>query len=162
MHDISQRYLKDKIKNWENIFERNGVAEQKKYNLRTHQIRHLINTLAKRGGLSDVDIAKWSGRTHVKQNRVYDHMTNDELFTASVCFMRDEEVDIQTALKNNFGEGFSHIQNIINEIKYFQRNVGDNSVDLSDTRLLIDLLPHLESIYYNLKKKEDKHGKKIQ
>ncbi|EPV1058939.1 hypothetical protein ACV1SS_001612 [Salmonella enterica subsp. enterica serovar Newport] len=162
MHDISQRYLKDKIKNWENIFERNGVAEQKKYHLRTHQIRHLINTLAQRGGLSDVDIAKWSGRTHVKQNRVYDHMTNDELFTASVCFMRDEEVDIQTALKNNFGEGFSHIQNIINEIKYFQRNVGDNSVDLSDTRLLIDLLPHLESIYYNLKKKEDKHGKKIQ
>ncbi|HCK2569174.1 TPA: hypothetical protein NY587_005185, partial [Escherichia coli] len=147
---------------WGNIFQRHGLSEQQNYHLKTHQIRHLINTLAQRGGLSDIDIAKWSGRTHVKQNRVYDHMTDDELFTASVCFMKDEEVSKEAVLKNNFGESFSYMKNIINEIKYFQRNIGDDAMNLRDTRLLTALLPHLEEIYYNLKKREDKHGKKIQ
>ncbi|EEZ4163970.1 hypothetical protein DIC84_000857, partial [Escherichia coli] len=89
---------------WGNIFQRHGISEQQDYHLKTHQIRHLINTLAQRGGLSDVDIAKWSGRTHVKQNRVYNHMTDDELFKASVCFMKDEEVNKEVVLKNTFGE----------------------------------------------------------
>ena len=45
----------------------------------THQFRHLLNTLAQRGGLSQVDIARWSGRTDVNQNRNYDHMSGHEI-----------------------------------------------------------------------------------
>lgn len=45
----------------------------------SHQFRHWLNTLAQRGGMSQLDIAKWSGRVNIHQNKDYDHMTADEL-----------------------------------------------------------------------------------
>jgi len=45
----------------------------------THQFRHYLNTLAQAGGMSQLDIAKWSGRTDVRQNAAYDHMTSDQM-----------------------------------------------------------------------------------
>lgn len=45
----------------------------------THQFRHWLNTMAQRGGLSQLDIAKWSGRKDIRQNQDYDHMTAGEL-----------------------------------------------------------------------------------
>lgn len=56
----------------------------------THQFRHWLNTLAQRGGMSQLDIAKWSGRKNVRQNEDYDHMTGDEL-VAMARGMTDEE-----------------------------------------------------------------------
>lgn len=45
----------------------------------THKFRHYLNTLAQAGGLSQLDIAKWSGRKDVRQNEAYDHMSADEM-----------------------------------------------------------------------------------
>lgn len=45
----------------------------------THQFRHYLNTLAQMGGLSELDIAKWSGRKDLSQNRVYDHRSGRDL-----------------------------------------------------------------------------------
>ncbi len=45
----------------------------------THQFRHWLNTIAQRGGLSQLDIAKWSGRKDVRQNEAYDHVSADEM-----------------------------------------------------------------------------------
>jgi hypothetical protein len=45
----------------------------------THQFRHLLNTMAQRGGLGQAEIARWSGRKDEKQNRAYDHMSEFEL-----------------------------------------------------------------------------------
>lgn len=62
------------------IFDRhgfNGIGKKLKAN--SHQFRHLLNTMAQRGGLSQAEIARWSGRADVKQNRVYDHMSEFEL-----------------------------------------------------------------------------------
>jgi hypothetical protein len=39
----------------------------------SHQFRHYLNTLAQTGGMSQLDIAKWSGRKDVSQNKYYDH-----------------------------------------------------------------------------------------
>ncbi len=47
--------------------------------LRTHQLRHHLNTLAQRGGLSEMEIAAWSGRKDVRQNATYDHRTPEEM-----------------------------------------------------------------------------------
>lgn len=44
--------------------------------VKSHQFRHYLNTLAQTGGLSQIDIAKWSGRSDVRQNRYYDHETS--------------------------------------------------------------------------------------
>jgi len=51
--------------------------------LDTHQFRHLLNTMAQRGGASQFDIARWSGRKDVSQNNDYDHLTGEE-FVARV------------------------------------------------------------------------------
>lgn len=44
----------------------------------SHQIRHYLNTLANRGDLGQLDIAKCSGRANVHQNSTYNHMTDEE------------------------------------------------------------------------------------
>ncbi|MBK0127070.1 DNA-binding protein [Pantoea sp. S61] len=58
-----------KISKHKNLFERHGYHDEdnKPLFLRTHQARHLLNTLAQRGGLGELDIAKWSGRVSVTQ-----------------------------------------------------------------------------------------------
>lgn len=47
--------------------------------LRSHSLRHYLNTLAQLGGLSNAEIAIFSGRADVGQNRTYDHRTSDEV-----------------------------------------------------------------------------------
>ena len=45
----------------------------------SHQFRHYLNTLAQAGGLSQLDIAKWSGRKDIRQNEAYDHVTPGQM-----------------------------------------------------------------------------------
>lgn len=63
------------------IFNRFGFLEDdgSEIRLRSHQLRHYLNTLAQSGGLSQLDIAKWSGRRDVTQNNVYDHLSDRDV-----------------------------------------------------------------------------------
>lgn len=63
------------------IFDRHGFNQGREVPLRahSHQFRHLLSTMGQRGGLSQSELARWSGRADVKQNRVYDHMSEFEL-----------------------------------------------------------------------------------
>lgn len=65
----------------ESIFSRFGYVEPdgSNINISTHQFRHYLNTLAQAGGLSQLDIAKWSGRKDIKQNAAYDHVTPGQM-----------------------------------------------------------------------------------
>ena len=47
--------------------------------LTSHQIRHYLNTLAERGDLGQLDIAKWSGRANIDQNKTYNQMSEHEI-----------------------------------------------------------------------------------
>ena len=69
----------------------------------SHQARHLLNTIAQRGGLSNLEIAKWSGRADVKQNRTYNHMTEYELVGMA------ERLDPTKALFGPVGEVAKHL-----------------------------------------------------
>jgi len=62
---------------FDSIFARFGFTEPdgSPIKLTSHQFRHYLNTLAQLGGMSQLDIAKWSGRKDVRQNEVYDHVT---------------------------------------------------------------------------------------
>lgn len=62
------------------IFERRGfnVGRDEPLKITSNQLRHWLNNIAQRGGLPDEDIARWSGRTHVRQNEYYDHVAPDE------------------------------------------------------------------------------------
>ena len=67
--------------NTPSIFSGRGLCEDdgKPLKLGSHQIRHYLNTIAQQGGLSQLDIAKWSGRKHLQQNANYDHESSDSL-----------------------------------------------------------------------------------
>ncbi len=59
------------------VFERFGMVEADGTVIRmnTHQFRHWLNTLAQAGGMSQLEIARWSGRKDVRQNAAYDHVS---------------------------------------------------------------------------------------
>jgi hypothetical protein len=63
------------------VFDRLGYHEEDGSPIRitTHQFRHYLNTLAQAGGMSQLDIAKWSGRKEIQQNAAYDHVSDRSL-----------------------------------------------------------------------------------
>ncbi len=67
------------------LFERYGFTEPdgSRIVVTSHAFRHWLNTIAQKGGLSQIDIARWSGRKSVAQNQAYSHITADE-FLATV------------------------------------------------------------------------------
>ena len=62
------------------IFEKYGYTEPNGtlVCVTSHQFRHWLNTLAQKGNVGQIDIAKWSGRANVHQNSVYNHMTHQD------------------------------------------------------------------------------------
>jgi hypothetical protein len=74
------------------IFEKFGYKDANGMPLRitTHQFRHYLNTLAQMGGLSQLDIAKWSGRAKVAQNAVYDHQSDRDVLAMVRAAIGDE------------------------------------------------------------------------
>jgi len=85
--------------NHQSIFDRYGykTTDGQRIKLNSHQARHLLNTIAQRGGLSQLQIAKWSGRADGKQNRTYNHMSEYEMVA------RAEELDTSLTLFGPIG-----------------------------------------------------------
>jgi hypothetical protein len=75
------------------IFERFGYVEQDgtTIRVRTHQLRHYLNTLAQAGGLSQLDVALWSGRANIHQNAVYDHVSDRDALAVLDENTRDDK-----------------------------------------------------------------------
>ena len=46
--------------------------------LTTHQARHYVSTAAERGSMAQEHLAKWAGRAMLQDNRVYNHMSEEE------------------------------------------------------------------------------------
>lgn len=63
------------------VFDRLGLFEPdgSPIIIRSHQFRHYLNTLAQAGGMSELDIAKWSGRKDIQQNSAYNHMSDRDV-----------------------------------------------------------------------------------
>lgn len=87
----------------ESIFERFGYFEDdgSPIELQSHSLRHYLNMLAQTGGLSSTEIALFSGRKDMKQNRAYDHMTSDEV-----------QAPISQALKGGFTSELEPVLNL--------------------------------------------------
>lgn len=71
------------------FFERHGFNEGREDRLKatSHQFRHLLVTIANRGGLSNAEIARWRGSKDVRQNRAYNHRSEFEL----VAMLREHD-----------------------------------------------------------------------
>lgn len=46
--------------------------------IKSSAFRHWLNTLLNRGGLSDIELARWSGRRNIDQNAAYKHGTVEQ------------------------------------------------------------------------------------
>lgn len=62
------------------IFSVRGLTEPggSQLKIRTHAFRHWLNTLLDRGGLSDLELARWSGRRNIDHNAAYKHGTVEQ------------------------------------------------------------------------------------
>ncbi|ARA75343.1 hypothetical protein B5S52_05360 [Pectobacterium brasiliense] len=85
------------------ILEKHGYVDDKGQSLhiRTHQARHFLNTIAQRGNMSELDIAKWSGRAMVTQNRVYNHVSEDEIFEKTKSLDLNNGDNLTSAFSNS-------------------------------------------------------------
>lgn len=86
------------------IFGRYGFtdADGDALKITSHQFRHLLNTEAQRSGLSDEQIAHWSGRLRVSQNSAYDGQENEERVEKSRAVV--EAVQASIGLKPGSGD----------------------------------------------------------
>lgn len=79
--DIGNRLGSRNESGIKSIFARYGFFEDDGTEIRitSHRFRHYLNTLAQLGGLTDAEIAAWSGRKETKQNDAYNHLSSDQL-----------------------------------------------------------------------------------
>ncbi len=103
-HDLSPRLSLGNDYH-KSIFDRYGykALSGERLKVTSHQVRHLLNTIAQRGGLSQLQIANWSGRAEAKQNRTYNHMSEYEMVTLA------EEVDTSLQLFGPSGDVAKHM-----------------------------------------------------
>jgi len=101
----------------QSIFDRYGylAADGSRIKVTSHQMRHLLNTFAQRGGLSQLEIAKWSGRADPTQNRTYNHMSEYEMVAKA------EELDTSLTLFGPSGEIGKHLPITIQEFNTLEK-----------------------------------------
>ena len=75
----------------------------------------MLNTFAQRGGLSQLEIAKWSGRADQKQNRTYNHMSEYEMVAKA------EALDTSLTLFGPSGEIEKHLPITIQEFNTMEK-----------------------------------------
>ncbi|MCL6250391.1 hypothetical protein M3P36_04920 [Altererythrobacter sp. KTW20L] len=95
------------------IFERFGStgSDGQPMRVNSHAFRHWLNTLAQRSGVNDLLVARWSGRSEVSQNSVYDHVSGVELAENARDLMATGQVmgalaDVHDRLPPTEREGF--------------------------------------------------------
>jgi hypothetical protein len=86
---MDSKYIKGNF----NIFRRHGYYNEdgRPYLLRSHQLRHLLNTFAQINGMDEFNIARWSGRKLISQNISYDHRSHLQMvkLAKESNFLRD-------------------------------------------------------------------------
>jgi hypothetical protein len=105
-HYYSTRVGPDRVattngKTYPSFFTKHGYPS---LSLRSHQLRHFLNTAAKEAGVGIETITKWSGRASVKQTRDYIHqdpMRKAEMYSADVIPVKDVTPKPVTAAEYN-------------------------------------------------------------
>ncbi|WP_052189786.1 MULTISPECIES: hypothetical protein [Xenorhabdus] len=162
LNAISNDFRSDfSISNVNNIFKRhaNSYIDGAYLRFHSHQIRHLLNTMAQRSALSQVQIAHWSGRRNIKDNVVYDHMSHDELSELSrkvlnTHFNKDSSISNQ---KKNIDSNFRI--NLESKFKELEKKILD--LDVSEQGKISEKIKTFRLMLENIIKKEKQNGKEI-
>ena len=107
----------DSLDNHKSIFDRYGYKSGagQRLKLTSHQARHLLSTLANRGGLSQEQLAKWAGRADQKHNRVYNHMSEWEMVAKA------EALDAMLTLFGPKGEVSQYVPVTTQDVNLMER-----------------------------------------
>ncbi|MHB1664807.1 MAG: integrase [bacterium] len=99
------------------IFDRYRFLDKDSNHLKatSHQVRHLLSTIAERGGLSQQEIAKWAGRANPTQNRTYNHMSEYEMVSIA------EQLDTSLSLFGPVGAVAKHIPITVQEFNILEK-----------------------------------------
>ncbi|PXX58238.1 hypothetical protein SAMN05660489_04710 [Pseudomonas sp. LAMO17WK12:I10] len=101
-----------------NIWRRHGYANLggNEISMTSHQLRHFLNTVAQRGDLGQLDLAKWSGRANIHQNATYNHMSDDEHVdlarqagVGGVLAKIKANMPVTFTELNTIGDGIAHV-----------------------------------------------------
>ena len=89
--DVIEKVMNGRKPSPAGLFKRLGLVDDDGAPVRItpHQLRHYMTTLANEGGLSQLDIAKWAGRTDVRHNAFYDHETAESLVSKARAMGED-------------------------------------------------------------------------
>lgn len=131
MTDINKNSAVNKL--YKNIFERHGFYDEHgiPFSMHSHQPRHLLNTFAKFGGMSELNIARWSGRRNIYQNKYYDHTSKEHMQSFVKALGIDDtkphscpnlDGDINKASKVIKLENLTHGAYLFSTIGYCQHN----------------------------------------
>jgi len=106
-----------RIETYKCIFDRYGFTDKdgNRLKAKSHQVRHLLSTIAERGGLSQQEIAKWAGRANPNQNRVYNHMSEYEMVAKA------EQLDTSLSLFGPAGDVARHIPIAVQEFNILEK-----------------------------------------
>lgn len=118
--------------------------------LRSHSMRHLLNTEAQRGKMTNEQIAWWSGRANQAQNQVYNHMTEQERVDRSKEVLTDKTGNFSivpfrpngTELPKAADPASSSGSNGITTHGYWRINTGNKPASCQD----LDMQPQLAGI----------------
>jgi hypothetical protein len=102
--DLAKTKKKNKktgeLVNVPSIFERHNYLSC--YAIISHQLRHMLSTIAKINGMQELVLTKWAGRAEGKHNRVYNHTTPQQY--------KDKAALIQKHKKNDDELGFREFE----------------------------------------------------
>jgi hypothetical protein len=115
-NDLSRRQPLNQ-ESYQSIFDRYSYKDAQGNRLKatSHQMRHLLSTIAERGGMAQDELAKWAGRADAKQNRVYNQMSEFEMV------VRAEQFDPSKSLFGPIGEAKKHIPITIQEFNTLEK-----------------------------------------
>jgi hypothetical protein len=118
--------------------------------LRSHSMRHLLNTEAQRGKMTNEQIAWWSGRANQAQNQTYNHMTEQERVDRAKDVLTDKAGNFSivpfrpngTELPKAADPASSSGSNGITTHGYWRINTGNKPASCQD----LDMQPQLAGI----------------
>jgi hypothetical protein len=91
------RVTGETLKNTQSIFQRWGFDD---LSLTSHQLRHMLDTMAAVNGMDGAMRAKWAMRSDPKHNRYYDHTTPEEY---GHDFIEDREKSLAVSQHGDIG-----------------------------------------------------------
>ena len=99
--DLAKTKKKNKITgelvNVSSIFERHNYPRS--YVITSHQLRHMLSTIAKVNGMKEQVLTKWAGRAERKHNRVYNHTTPKQYKENAELIQKHKKNDDELGLR---------------------------------------------------------------